>query len=271
MHLQGGVTVLKIEKLARPGFDGLFHCVTFELQAESLTPSWCQVWVHSAQADADLERFAYSVLSRRLLDLARAASARSCSKVLSDAAEKTVLTGGSKHTRKRREVHFLPSGMPETDREINIQVKGARIARYILSGHDPVPCNNLAAWTAWMQTQARWVESTEIIDPAGRPVRVCTAFIGIDLSFGIDDPIVFETMVLGGAYDRELYRYCNWDESRNGHAAIVKLVLGCQPLKMEPPDVSSARNLARRTMKIANQVTIQRLLELNRVTGDAAK
>ena len=54
MHLQGGVTVLKIEKLARPGFDGLFHCVTFELQAESLTPSWCQVWVHSAQADAQI-------------------------------------------------------------------------------------------------------------------------------------------------------------------------------------------------------------------------
>ncbi len=85
MHLDGGVTVLKIEKVSRPGFSGLFHCVTFELQADGLTPSWCQVWVHSAYADTDLERVAHSLLSRKLLDLAKAASARSCSTVLLDA------------------------------------------------------------------------------------------------------------------------------------------------------------------------------------------
>ena len=71
MHLDGGVTLLKIEKVSRPGFNGLFHCVTFELQADGLTPSWCQVWVHSAYADTDLERVAHSLLSRKLLDLAK--------------------------------------------------------------------------------------------------------------------------------------------------------------------------------------------------------
>jgi len=122
-----------------------------------------------------------------------------------------------------------------------------------------------------MRTPGRWVESTEIIDSAGSPVRVCTVFIGLDLSFGLDDPILFETMVLGGTYDRELYRYCTWDESRTGHAAVVDRVQACHPLRMDPPDVSNARNRARRTMKIATQTTVQRLLERRQPTSDRAK
>jgi len=271
MHLDGGVTLLKIEKVSRPGFNGLFHCVTFELQADGLTPSWCQVWVHSAYADTDLERVAHSLLSRKLLDLAKAASARSCSTVLLDAPGDTVLATVPERNQKTSEARFLPIATSEADPKMNTRPNGARIARYILSGHDPVPCDDLGAWIAWMRTPGRWVESTEIIDSAGSPVRVCTVFIGLDLSFGLDDPILFETMVLGGTYDRELYRYCTWDESRTGHAAVVDRVQACHPLRMDPPDVSNARNRARRTMKIATQITVQRLLERTQPTSDRAK
>ena len=75
------------------------------------------------------------------------------------------------------------------------------IERYILNGHDPVPCDDLATWTNWMEGPDRLVLDTQFIDPARNRVRVCTAFLGIDVNFGDGESILFETVIFGGYCD----------------------------------------------------------------------
>jgi len=44
-------------------------------------------------------------------------------------------------------------------------------------------------------------------------------------SFGRGDtPVLFETMVFGGAHDCWQDRYCTWDEAAAGHTATVERV-----------------------------------------------
>jgi hypothetical protein len=77
--------------------------------------------------------------------------------------------------------------------------------RYILDGHTPVPCPDVLVWGAWyedsMRDTRRRVAYT-ILDDGDDPLRVSTAFLGIDHNFTrmfTDDhvPILFETMVFG--------------------------------------------------------------------------
>ena len=67
-----------------------------------------------------------------------------------------------------------------------------RIDRYILNGQDPIPCDDLATWTNWMEGPDRLVRDTQLIDPARNRVRVFTAFLGVDVNFGDGEPILFE-------------------------------------------------------------------------------
>ena len=90
---------------------------------------------------------------------------------------------------------------------------------YILDGHEPVACINTHAWGEFMQVNDRRVALTEWKD-----VRVSTVFLGLDHSFGMGPPILFETMVFGGPFDQERDRYVTWDEAEAGHAAMVKRV-----------------------------------------------
>ena len=58
------------------------------------------------------------------------------------------------------------------------------LVRYVLDGsHEPVPCNDLAMWKAWMNKPERRVEDTLLSDRADNQVRVCTVFLGLDLGF----------------------------------------------------------------------------------------
>jgi len=63
------------------------------------------------------------------------------------------------------------------------------IARYILSGHDSILCEDLATWITWMESPDRLVKDTQLIDAAHNRVRVCTAFLGVDVNFGDGAPI----------------------------------------------------------------------------------
>ena len=111
-----------------------------------------------------------------------------------------------------------------------------RIDRYTLNEHEPILCEDLATWTAWMETTQRLVRDTQLVDAAHNRVRVCTAFLGVDVNFGDGEPILFETVIFGGPCDWELYRYCTWEEAEQGHAAIVeRCKLRDAGLKNEPP------------------------------------
>jgi hypothetical protein len=57
-------------------------------------------------------------------------------------------------------------------------------------------------------------------------IHVSTVFLGINHNFrGEGPPIVFETMVFGGAFDRQQRRYATWEEAEWGHIEILTEIL----------------------------------------------
>lgn len=55
-------------------------------------------------------------------------------------------------------------------------------------------------------------------------VRVSTVWLGLDHGWGEGAPLIFETMVFGGALDEECVRYSTLDEAEAGHAAMLARV-----------------------------------------------
>lgn len=90
---------------------------------------------------------------------------------------------------------------------------------YILDGHTPVPCPDIVKWGLWYETADRHVARDIVND-----VTVSTVFLGIDHSFGRDEPVLFETMIFGGPHDEYQRRYCTWDEAEAGHRKALALV-----------------------------------------------
>jgi hypothetical protein len=84
--------------------------------------------------------------------------------------------------------------------------------KYILKGHETVPCDNLFEWAAWFEIADRRVVETE-----KNGIRVSTVFLGLDHSFGRGKPLLFETMIFGGEHDSYQDRYETWDEAEAGH------------------------------------------------------
>lgn len=60
-------------------------------------------------------------------------------------------------------------------------------------------------------------------------VVVSTVWLGMDLSWDDGPPLIFETMIFGGAYDDDQWRYSTEAEAREGHAHAVRLVRGSEP------------------------------------------
>jgi hypothetical protein len=51
---------------------------------------------------------------------------------------------------------------------------------------------------------------------------VSTIFLGFAVHFGRHPPLLFETMIFGGARDLAQWRYATYDEAEAGHAAAVQ-------------------------------------------------
>lgn len=53
--------------------------------------------------------------------------------------------------------------------------------------------------------------------------RVSTVFLHMDHNMMFEDkrPVLFETMIFGGQYDEEMWRYCTWEEAKAGHDKVV--------------------------------------------------
>ena len=88
--------------------------------------------------------------------------------------------------------------------------------KYILDGHDAVPCDSIYEWSEWFERGDRLVAKTE-----RDGVTISTVFLGLDHSFGGATPVLFETMVFGGPLDGEQQRYGSWTDAETGHAAMV--------------------------------------------------
>lgn len=89
---------------------------------------------------------------------------------------------------------------------------------YILEGHETKEVD--------LMTYAKWCEGNDkhVADEIVGDSRISTIFMGIDRSYGYGPPILFETMVFGGALDLEMARYYTWDEAEAGHKEMVERV-----------------------------------------------
>jgi len=89
--------------------------------------------------------------------------------------------------------------------------------KYILQGTTPVKEEDLLAWAQWFETANRQVVETWIPPD----IRVSTVFLALDYQRDEGPPLLFETMVFGGACDQEQVRYSTWHEAEHGHEAMV--------------------------------------------------
>lgn len=102
--------------------------------------------------------------------------------------------------------------------------------KYILKDKIPIKCPDVLEWAKFMEDSNNIkVKYTNL-----KPVEVSTVFLGVDHSWGSsNDPIVFETMVFGGAHDNYQERYYTWGEAERGHDRIVEMVKGEGPMEEE--------------------------------------
>jgi hypothetical protein len=254
VQLRNTIQIAQIEKnVVRPGFSNRFHRVTFQLEAEGSAGPWFQVWVDLAYHENDLERVAYSILSSELDRLAKDAKRRarwwpkigSLSKIHNATARR--VKARSKRRAGGRHARHVGNDV--------------RIVRYILEGTDALPCEDISAWKAQMEKRERWIGDTAMEDANQCPVRICTVFLGLDMNFGVGEPVLFETTVLGGHYDRELYRYCTWQEAATGHAIIVERIKAPKSKAKDNPHMLRARALAQQTVQLSGKEAIRKVLE----------
>lgn len=92
--------------------------------------------------------------------------------------------------------------------------------KYILGpdGRTPEPVEDVASWGRWFETADRQVADDRIGD-----IRVSTIFLGLDYSFTVGPPLVFETMIFGGGMSDAEWRYATWDEAVEGHKKALAL------------------------------------------------
>lgn len=93
---------------------------------------------------------------------------------------------------------------------------------YILNDkREPIRCDDLIEWGRWFEQNkagARRVDFTKVGDS-----EVSTVFLGMDHSFGAGQPVLWETMIFGGAHDSYQERYTSHAAAVAGHQRAVVL------------------------------------------------
>jgi hypothetical protein len=105
------------------------------------------------------------------------------------------------------------------------------ILTYILDQeHRLVRCDDTRVWTEWMAVPER---RRVALDHVTAQIYVSTIFLGLDHNFFdlLAPPILFETMVFGGAMNLFQERYCTWDDAELGHNTILAEVIAVEELE----------------------------------------
>lgn len=85
-------------------------------------------------------------------------------------------------------------------------------------------------WAQWMASpnRNRVKSSTLEVSLGGKRVgeiRISTVFLGLDHSFTPGaEPILFETMIFGGALDQEMDRCCTYEAAIKMHELMIERV-----------------------------------------------
>ena len=94
------------------------------------------------------------------------------------------------------------------------------MANYILVDKEPILETDITKWCQWFEKGNRVLQKTKVGE-----AEVSTVFLGIDHRFGGGGaPVLFETMVFGGALDGQMGRYTSWDEATAGHTEMCDRV-----------------------------------------------
>ena len=81
-----------------------------------------------------------------------------------------------------------------------------------------VPCDDIEEWARWFGTAARRVAEDDV-----GSIRISTVFLGIDHSLFEGPPLLFETMIFGGAHNEHQARCSTWDQAVAQHAEAVAM------------------------------------------------
>lgn len=80
---------------------------------------------------------------------------------------------------------------------------------------------NFGAWSDWYEQDNRRELRKDVVDG----VVVSTVFLGIDFCYGMSgNPVLWESMVLGGSLNLTCKRYDSAQAALEGHNALVLLV-----------------------------------------------
>jgi hypothetical protein len=91
---------------------------------------------------------------------------------------------------------------------------------YVLKGFDVVETDNVLDWVDQMQSSARRRRvASDVIGVS----NISTVFLGDHSTIG-PPPLLFETMVFGGALDGELERCSTWEQAEAMHSAMCARV-----------------------------------------------
>jgi hypothetical protein len=117
--------------------------------------------------------------------------------------------------------------------------------RYILDdAGNPVAEPDLIKWAQWFEEHnaARRVRR----DDLGLRGTVSTIFLGINHNFGDGPPVLWETMVFGGPYDREMWRFSKREMALAGHEDVVRKLVDLQIIPLW-------KYMARRAFKLLRE------------------
>lgn len=90
---------------------------------------------------------------------------------------------------------------------------------YILIDRTPMAVDAMTWAKQFDKRCDHWQVAFDKIDAR---CNVSTVFLGLDHNFsGRGDPVLFETMIFGGALDDGRWRYCTWADAERGHAEAV--------------------------------------------------
>lgn len=101
----------------------------------------------------------------------------------------------------------------------------AQPLRYVLDeNRNAVAGPSLEAWGQWLEDPANRVVGWTLI--VNSEMEVLTTFLGLDLAprGRRGPPVLFETMISGGALDGRYWRYSSWDDAETGHKVAVRKI-----------------------------------------------
>lgn len=90
---------------------------------------------------------------------------------------------------------------------------------YKLIGRNVVQCKNTKEWIIWYEANFNNRVIAKTVLSNGR-ITVSTVFLSIEHL----DGMLFETLVFGGEYDEEMWRYRTIEEAEIGHQAVVDAI-----------------------------------------------